>query len=1173
MPGIIGEVRVEPADAVPGQTVTIEVLDADGRPLDERGDVAVYIDGIVGARRKTQFAAGGERTIRVRAVGPDGDDMQTRTVRVAGEPLTFLPPGASGRQTQPALLHVQQLGDNPYGVRLSVGDHPRRGRQAVSPAPRRRHPFLRDDPGSGGILDAPEGSLGALVASAADRAGIALSSQPIAALQPGGLLTRIGGTREPRPAGGATRTRRRALRSEALTAVFPGLDVLSDLGIPDAPPLVWDFGDGTTASTRSLQVEHDFSRALEPDQEVLSFDITCRLADSKEVARTLTLHSVYGILRRRGVLSPPVASTIHAAKSGSGFSGQLTASNIEHEPITITHRSITPLTDDADALHVPQMTRLRQPIEIPARSDVTIGTYAAFGSTLPYDAAGFEVRFAGTSASGAPVRFGAVFDIPLALRWWAPAHKRPDGGFVDITDAPVFEWPWDRVTDVVSRLVEEPELDRVSATVQPDDDSIVAIGPLHEMRCRDGAERRAVRRVIDAGVALDLETVGRSALDGTLLRPPLHPRTRVGLHLLPLDFGSATMTARSLDGPPAPGPVVEGQVCDPDNLSEDQQAQADDAQLVCQLTDEEVEALMPARFMNARKGDIILSPGGPGLVGALLRRVHPAQRYSHSGIMTRNYDEVTHSTASERRLKDYLVGFTSDGSDGIRPDVLKWMWPGVVAQPVQAAIDGEPWVDPDNGKTYQISSFSPHAVGVSDNDDFQIVPPLVIKPDPMLETPEVRAKLHGIAAEARAMAARPDTPIKSHYRLFCYTDPSIALTDTAPPEAGWAAGTFPSVCSSFIWHMAKRREATLESPNANVMPGELEPDDVAEGAEVLPTTLDGLYRYTAAERLAAGQWLYDKLYDEAHEAAGWFGVLLTDAADDLASQVVNTFAADLPDKDSDVWQSTLDANAVSPDNLLWWDGPDTGGLYGYAEPLIYREPRVETYTISRWRKVISRSDVTGRVTQDGQPVPGAFVQAYEGKATMTGPDGRYRIDDVPIGTYKFKAWKVVDGIYHSVERAVTLSAEAEVVDLALEPPEDRYRLAKVFLDFDGRDDEDFTSDEVTNPGPEYRELELGPDRLTNATSRTYRWGGEVRAEYTIELALLADNSLQVQVRCLLFEGTSEDTSDLDGQGVVSFNVPMDSTGATVLKVTNTQEDEPDTFGRLAVTIENARNTN
>ncbi|MGH8526201.1 MAG: hypothetical protein ACREXY_18935, partial [Gammaproteobacteria bacterium] len=96
----------------------------------------------------------------------------------------------------------------------------------------------------------------------------------------------------------------------------------------------------------------------------------------------------------------------------------------------------------------------------------------------------------------------------------------------------------------------------------------------------------------------------------------------------------------ALDGPPLPGFIAEGQVCDPDNLTEEDPAAADEGQLVCQLTDEVKDVTMPARWMNARKGDCILSPGGDGL----MLNVKPTQWYSHNGIMTRNYDEITHST-------------------------------------------------------------------------------------------------------------------------------------------------------------------------------------------------------------------------------------------------------------------------------------------------------------------------------------------------------------------------------------------------------------------------------------------------------------------------------------------------------------------------------------------------
>lgn len=268
----------------------------------------------------------------------------------------------------------------------------------------------------------------------------------------------------------------------------------------------------------------------------------------------------------------------------------------------------------------------------------------------------------------------------------------------------------------------------------------------------------------------------------------------------------------------------------------------------------------------------------------------------------------------------------------------------------------------------------------------------------MQETSQVREKLHAVAASARTQGGRPNKPSKSHYRFYCYTDPTIGLTDSAPAESGWAKGTYPTVCSSFIWMMLEKRSHHLETAAVQVMPSDLESGDVATGAEVSPGTPDGLYRYTAAERVAAGEWLYEKIHYDIMDESGWLGDLLTDAADDVANEILNTFARDVPEKDDDQWRNATDANAVSPDNILWWDAPDKGGLYGYAEPLIYREPRTEKFTVSRWKKVTTRGTVTGIVTLEGKPAGGAEVNLGQGTTDFTDANGRYEILNVPFGS-------------------------------------------------------------------------------------------------------------------------------------------------------------------------------
>ena len=147
----------------------------------------------------------------------------------------------------------------------------------------------------------------------------------------------------------------------------------------------------------------------------------------------------------------------------------------------------------------------------------------------------------------------------------------------------------------------------------------------------------------------------------------------------------------------------------------------------------------------------------------------------------------------------HMIGVVSDGSDGFEPSVLKYFWPGAVTQTVQNSVEGEDFPDPEYDKTYSIHAFGPHAKGITHNNQFIMIPPLVVKPDPMQETPAVRTALHAIASDARNNAGRPGVKPKYHYRWYCYTDPTIGLGAPEGPEAGWAAGTrrrctFPSPC-------------------------------------------------------------------------------------------------------------------------------------------------------------------------------------------------------------------------------------------------------------------------------------------------------------------------------------------------------------------------------------------
>jgi len=1178
MANIIGRIALQPAAVRPGESVRVEVFDTDDNPLND-SHAQVSINGVPGALQFLQFPTVGQRRLIVRARAANGEaDRQVALLDVTGAALQF--PSLENR-SDIAMLGVTQMLTQPYTAVLTLGS-------SVDV----RSPHLL---GIGPSVSPQSGKLFAQDSLAARllRQGVlasAMSANPQ-------TLTRIETRRltntrarvMAKPAKSVRRTPKATTR-RAVGAVYDltKLDLSGVFGkVVTAPPLEfeWDFGDGNTATTRTPVVSHDYFAAIDHDAGVGHFVVTCRIKHASiTVKRTLTIHSAYAICKGTGTVVPHVTADLFAHKRYNMLTGMFTVHNVEDAPIVLDRVSITPTTEEGDAIALPRpFVKLDRPITIPACSASMVGVNVPFVTANPqsgelrFDVKGFSVLYAGTVGTF-PVRCSAVFDVPVPEWNQGPQPlKQPD-----VPPNERKPWPWELVEHAIATAVNPG--DEVShpgdAVLDPKTGTLaVSLGPLRDDR-KKAQTRAGGVRVLSAMYA-PIDTIVMQARQAAT-PVAAYMSHRCGQRSVKMNVASFapkltklnfTDGVFALGGPPLPGFIAEDQVCDPDNLTEEDLAAADEGQLVCQLTDEVKDVMMPARWMNARKGDCILSPGGDGIIGGLMLNVKPAQWYSHSGIMTRNYDEITHSTGSQKRLMDHLIGVVSDGSDGFEPRVLKYIWPGAVTQTVQHSIEGEDFPDPEYDQTYSISAFGPHAVGVTHNDQFKMIPPLVVKPDPMQETPAVRTALHAIATDARNDGGRPGVKPKYHYRWYCYTDPTIGLGSPEGPVAGWAAGTRPSVCSSYIWMHAKARNAHLETSQSLVTPTDLEPRDVSQGAVVRPTTPDGLYNYSARERSDAAHWLYDTIYNQAYEKAGWFGEILTDGADDVANQFLNAFANDDADgKDSTAWETVTEADAVSPDNMLWWDGPSLGGLYGFAEPAIYREPRVESYTISRWKKVLSRGTVRGKVFGEAGPVAGAIVQAYDGKTIFSGADGSYALTDVPLGSYALRSSRVIDGILYSAQVSINLNVADLVVDVHLQPPADRYRIAQIFIDFFGRDYETFGADEIKDPGPEYFELELGPDRLVNSAGRTYKWGGEVRVEYAITVRLLVNNTIDVQVQGTLYEGTSEDTSDLDGQGGLTFQVGVGQTSGATLTITNTDEDDDDA-GVLSISVKNVRNNN
>jgi hypothetical protein len=899
---------------------------------------------------------------------------------------------------------------------------------------------------------------------------------------------------------------------------------------------------------------------------------------------------------------PHVVAEMFAEKRYQLLQTSMTVHNVEPTAMTLDRFSVTPLAGDGTESALPHpFVMMSTPITIPARSSAIVGVNVPFvedepvNGQLRYDITGFSVVYGG-SVGRHPVRCTRVFDVPVA-QW--NVKPRAIGGLT----LPVqwtHEWPWDKVKEVLASQstpadraagIAPAVLDATTGTVAFGLGPIAAAGPTARTRARGTAALAAVLLPADRIMA----TQRRDRATAPAFAPSTAPGTRPA-SISPAQqtqfearVGSFGSHAVQLKSPPKPGSVKEGEICDPDNLSDADVATADGQELVCQATDVPENMLLPARWMNARKGDIVLAPGGSGTIGGLMLQMNPPQWYSHCGIMTKNYEEITHCTGSEARLKDHLAGFLP-GTNGIDPLALKFVWPGAIVQSVEDSIQGgAPFFDPDNDKWYPLSPFGAHQIKLTHGGTLKVIHPMVIKPraDLELQTPALRTQLHVIADEARKDAGTPGDGVngstatlgKFHYRWFCYTDPTIGRGPAAGAEAGWARGTRPAVCSSFIWLHVKKHAVPLEAAHEPISFSDLEPGELAAGAAVRAGTPDGLYLYTAQERLQGAAWLWLKIMDEAVDSAGIIGATITGGALKAANGFLNAFANDGNGEHSFDWQQTVDADAVSPDNMLWWDGPEQGGLYGYAEPAQYREPRNESYTVSRWKHVTSHGDIHGKVLASGLPVAEATVwipghrEPNNTEFVLSAADGSYVLHHVAFGSTPITASKQIDDATWTGRHHVDLSTSTAVADLELTGPSPANRLALIEYTFVGVDDE-VGKDQVLRTDSREERLAVSSGTPCDHLVLPFRWGHELDVEYHVFVWWSENHDIDVAVVGNMYEGTSEHNFDHDGTTVEKFTVSpgKNKTVTRDVTVTNTEENLPDS-GTLTIAVTNITNPN
>jgi hypothetical protein len=1139
---LISKVIVQPATAQPGEPVFVQVLDANGQPYTKDTDAKITIEDAECCERYFQFSQPGDRQLVVRVSKGGAQETVLAPVSIQGAAVAFhLLPSAPPVVEIP-MLQVSQDPHNPYCATFTLGAPP--GYKAGPPAAILPSDFLRAhmDPGPSpkphtafdaaaakALANVPADKITRLLPKTETRAGVAMTTSSTYAPITGSVIAR-------NPDWEKT-----------------GYD--------------WDFGDGTVDFTSSPTVRHDFTDAISPDRIAHSFHVSCTVKhDNLVVQRTLVLYSAYGICKLAGTIVPHVTGEVYTKlvcdtnKKSWLFCGSMQVRNFEAQAITLTDQACVPLGKDPDAsLGVPKFVTMQVPVTIGPNSVTAVGMYVApwdlFGK-LPVDPTmlGITVYYRGAAADGTRVRLSHTFQVSGADAELA-ARVKP------------FAAP-------PPKYINQVAVQSMAETILAGPGPLVTQGG--DVRCDPATKTLAI-------------PIAKSA-------DPRAPATKAKVQSA-VEAGAihiaAQLAAAPAPPPPPPAPpgsVQEGQPCDPDNISDDDRKLANDQNLVCALSGAEQLVDVPASFCNAQKGDIILSPGGDGpgeMIGALLRALDQPQYHSHSGIMTRNFVEITHCTASPDRVKKNV-----DALHGFQPDLLHYAWPGAITQSIDAATTGTgDWKDSkDSQDTYHFSDFTPEPLGVSTDGEFKMVPPLVVKPLPENEQ-DVRPILRQVAETARSCAAYLDDagnlvyPAKGYYYSFyCYTKPEIALGggSAAGAEAGWAQGMSPAVCASFIWLCMKANNVSLVTKQQYELPSDLRPDAVAQGAAVGSTTLDGLFYYPEDERRRAGEMLFQILKNKVLDEYTWLRDIPgigPDYAGKFADQMLNMFAFGDPDMfgKSDWKDHPGDANAVSPENINWWNAP----IFGYAEPLQYLEPHQESRRASTWQKTaasgpapgdpapaVTTGSITGYVYKDGKPLQGARVWIYDGKSAMTDGTGYYALANVPLGSDRssgYAASYLVSGSWVSpggIGAEYTDSQEVTLTEnnynaaarLDLKGPPDSYRRLDLHYAY-GSDHWDcnvFHSKgwQGVDEGEQF--IPLNPDSMYGNCSVQFSYadGTYFLMEWDIRAALLIDLSIDVTITAKMLDPSGENQI---GTAVTQFNVPVDGQGEydLHLKVTGT----------------------
>jgi hypothetical protein len=116
------------------------------------------------------------------------------------------------------------------------------------------------------------------------------------------------------------------------------------------------------------------------------------------------------------------------------------------------------------------------------------------------------------------------------------------------------------------------------------------------------------------------------------------------------------------------------------------------------------------------------------------------------------------------------------------------------------------------------------------------------------------------------------------------------------------------------------------------------------------------------------------------------------------------------------------------------------------------------------------------------------------------------------------------------------------------------------------DDETFGSNEH-NTADQQADVFISNKQPRSLMVLIGKCGGEVRVELTLNASATTEGDVQISGDAKLFEGTSEESDDLDGTTPVNFTVPRDEI-ITNFPITVRNTDEGGDFTNITLTVNN-----